>query len=228
MGDSTEIDRHRPDGSGLLAASSPERATAPSTQYSRWLLREIALGTPAYSIAATTRFPGKPDIVAMRYALRLLAARHSSLRMNSPRGGEPAKWSARMTTACLMENDAPGLDDDRFAKWLDCPAHEPFDLTRGLRLRINIYHRAADETVLIVVAHHLVADIWSMTTLTSELETLYLERAGRAPASPPEQAVTDPAVTDSGLVRLHRWVDGRRASVRWESSAKPRSADPSG
>ena len=128
-----------------------------------------------------------------------------------------------MMRAYLLENDARGLDDDRFAKWLDCSAHELFDLTRGPWLRINIYHRAADETVLMVVAHHLVADIWSMTTLISELETLYLERAGGTPASPPEHGVTDPAVTDSELVRLHRWVDGRRASVYAAQNHRPGS-----
>jgi hypothetical protein len=128
-----------------------------------------------------------------------------------------------MLRAYLLENDARGLDEDRFAKWLDCSAHEPFDLARGPRLRINIYHRAADETVLMVMAHHLVADIWSMTTLISELETLYLERAGGTLASPPEHWVTDPAVTDSGLVRLHRWVDGRRASVYAAQNDRPGS-----
>jgi hypothetical protein len=177
-------------------------------QHSRWLLYEIEPGTAVHSIAATACFPGKPNIPALKYALHALADRHAALHVTFPPDGEPAKWAARMAMACLRESDARDLDDEQFAKWLEYAAQEPFDLARGPRLRIHVYRRPADETVVLVVAHHFIADVWLMTTLVRELETLYVERAGGMPAALPE-----PGAGDKELVRLYRWVGGRRAWV---------------
>jgi hypothetical protein len=186
MGDSDEIDQQR----------------------SRWLLYEIEPGTAAHRIAAMACFPGKPDIPALKYALHALADRHAALRVTFPPDGEPAKRAAMMAKACLRESDARGLDDEQFAKWLEYAAQEPFDLARGLRLRIHIYRTAVDETVVLVVAHHFIADVWLMMTLVRELETLYVERAGGMAAALPE-----PGAGNKELVRLYRWVGGRRAWV---------------
>lgn len=167
-------------------------------QNSHWLLREVEPATPVHSIAATARFPGGPDLRAMRYAVGALAAGHTALRMSFPRGGEPVQWAARIAAACVRANDLRDLDRERFAALLERAVSEPFDLARGPRLRVRLYHRADQETVVLVTAHHFVADICSMTTLTRELDALYAARAGAVTAEP---------------VRLYRWVGGRRSSA---------------
>lgn len=177
-------------------------------QHSRWLLREIEPGTATHCIAAVARFPGTPDIPAVKHALRALATRHTALRMTFPPGGGAAKRSARIAEACLREGEAPDLDDAQFTKWIDYAAQEPFDLARGPRLRVHVYGRGTDETIVLVLAHRFIADVWSMTTLVRELEALYLEQAGHEPAPIPE-----PVAADKELDRLYRWVGGRRASV---------------
>jgi hypothetical protein len=184
------------------------RNSAEIDRHSRWLLREIEQGAAAHCIAAMARFPGKPDIPALKYVLRALGTRHATLRMTFPPGGGPAKRSARIAEACLREDDARDVDDIQLAKWLEYAAQEPFDLARGPRLRIHVCGGGADETVVLVVAHHFIVDVWLMTTLVRELETLYIERAGGMPAPLPE-----PGAGDKELDRLYRWVGGTRASV---------------
>jgi Condensation domain len=177
-------------------------------QDSRWLLRELGPGTPVHCIAATACFPGQPDIPALKHVLHELATRHAPLRATFPPGGDPAERSAMVAEACVRESDARDLDDERLVKWLEYAAQEPFDLARGPRLRIHVFWRTEDETIVLVVAHHFIADLWSMTTLVREFETLYAERAGHMPAVQPA-----PAPGDQELVRLYRWVGGTRVSV---------------
>src|SRR6185369_17719868 len=49
----------------------------------------------------------------------------------------------------------------------------PFDLTTGPLLRVSLLKRKADEHVLLFVAHHMIADFWSMALLINELGTIY-------------------------------------------------------
>jgi hypothetical protein len=177
-------------------------------QHSRWLLREIGPGSAARCITATARFAGEPDVPALKHVLHGLAARHAALRATLPPGGDPADRAARLVEACVRENDARDLDDERLAKWLEYAAQEPFDLARGPRLRIHVFRRPEEQTIILVVAHHFIADLWSMTTLVREFETLYAERAGYMPEDRPE-----PQHGDQELIRLYRWVGGTRVSV---------------
>jgi hypothetical protein len=75
----------------------------------------------------------------------------------------------------------------------------------GPQFRMRLYTDAT-ETVVRVLAHHAVADVWSMTTLLREFELLYTEQAGQTLALLPTRGNED-------LVRLYRWVGGARASV---------------
>ena len=71
-------------------------------------------------------------------------------------------------------------------------------------MRIQLYRRARQEMVVLVVAHQVITDAWPMTTLIRELETLYSEQArGQMGAPSP-----GPRVTCGDLVRLYRWVSG--------------------
>lgn len=172
---------------------------------SLWFLHEIEPGTAAHRIAVALRFRGELDMSALEYALDALVARHASCDTAFPSNdGEPVQRIAGRAREWLRENDAPGLDDAQLTGWLKYAAREPFDLACGPLLRIHLYHRATEETVVLVVAHHFIADFWSMTTLVRELEMLYSEHTGGMSAPLPE-------LTD--LVRHYSWVSGSRESV---------------
>uniref|UniRef100_UPI00117BA0C9 condensation domain-containing protein n=1 Tax=unclassified Pseudomonas TaxID=196821 RepID=UPI00117BA0C9 len=50
---------------------------------------------------------------------------------------------------------------------------QPFDLSRGPLLRVNLLRLAEDDHVLVLVQHHIVSDGWSMQVMVDELVQLY-------------------------------------------------------
>src|SRR5581483_3395118 len=61
-----------------------------------------------------------------------------------------------------------------------------FDLEHGPCLRIELFRRGPAEYVLLLVFHHIIADLWSADLLVQELQKLYPAlRAGRGPDLPP-------------------------------------------
>jgi hypothetical protein len=148
-------------------------------QRSLWFLHQIRPGTAEYSIAVVLRFRGGLDICVVEYALDAIAAGNASLR----------------------QDESGDLDDARLAERIEDAAREPFDLDRGPLLRIHLSHRATQETVALIVAHHRVADFGSMTTLVQEIEVLHSGRTGDTPAPLPE-------LTD--FVRHYSWVSDSR------------------
>lgn len=191
---------------GMVAASSQSAAPVPAGQRSPWLLHESRPGSAEHSVAVALRMRGAPDISALEYAVDALVARLAPVEPAHAQGGmTPTQWIAgAKPREWLRESDATDADDAHLAEYLEHAAREPFDLDRGPLLRIHLYRRAAQETILLVVTHHVVADAWSLTTFVRELELLYAEQTGGARAGLPE-------LTD--FVRHYSWISGSRVSV---------------
>ena len=186
-------------------------------QPSLWLLHEGEPGSAGRSIAAALPLHGELDISALACALGALVARHAPLRAAFPYADEePVRPIAGRAREWLQEYDARDLDDEQLAKWLEYAAHETFDRLLGPLLRIHLYRRSADQTVILVVAHQVIMDSWSMRTLVRELEMVYVEQTGGMPAPPSELAVTN-----GGLARLYRWTSRSRRSAPASLSPDP-------
>jgi hypothetical protein len=189
---------------GVDAAASPPETSGSQGQRSLWFLREIAPGTTEHSIAIALSFCGELDISALEYALDTSMARHGIFRATFPSSdGEPERIVSSPRD-WLVEHDADDLDDAQLTQWLDRAAEDASDLVHGPLLRIHLYRRTSGETVVLVVAHHSVADFWSMTGLARDFETLYSEQTGRQSAPLPE-------LTD--FVRHYWWIGGSRVST---------------
>src|SRR5690349_2265120 len=69
----------------------------------------------------------------------------------------------------------------------------PFDLAHGPLLRAELFRLSGREHVLVLAAHHIVCDEWSMGILRQELTTLYgaFSGGGPAPLAPLEVQYAD-------------------------------------
>jgi amino acid adenylation domain-containing protein len=187
-------------------------------QRSLWFLHEMAPWSSEHNVAAALRFRGRLDAAALRGALNNLVARHPALRTTfGSRDGEPVARVAAGGVACLREHnlgpgEGAGLDER-----LSEAASEPFDLNRGPLLRVDLYHAASDEAVLLVVAHHIITDFWSMATLVSELETLYAHGDAEDTLPPPAASYADVVAWQE---RAMTGDGGLRQRTYWENELR--------
>src|SRR2546421_958735 len=159
------------------------------SQQRLWFLNEFQPGTAEYNSALCLRLLGTLDISALTNALQELLARHESLRTtfdevdgNAVQVVRPA-YELRVPVVHLGDPARPGSDElDRV---LSEEYSRPFDLHRGPLFRVLLVRCADDEHVLLLTAHHIVIDGWSMGVLVEELSTLYSAGIqGEAPVLP--------------------------------------------
>ncbi|MER5883123.1 amino acid adenylation domain-containing protein [Streptomyces sp. NPDC001941] len=145
-----------------------------------WFLYRLEGPSATYNIPVVTRVAGRLEPAAFTAAVRDVAARHEVLRtVYAEVAGEPVQ-------RILDEADVP-------VEFLACAPGEVaaraaeatghcFDLSAELPLRVRVLDLGPEESVLVMVVHHIAADGWSMAPLSQDLSTAYAARlAGGAP-----------------------------------------------
>ncbi|MFE3648649.1 amino acid adenylation domain-containing protein [Streptomyces sp. NPDC059152] len=185
------------------AAAAPEATRIPAaprtgalplsfTQQRFWLFHELDPDEVEYNVHAALRLRGPLDTAALRTALAGLIARHEPLRTTVvSRDGRPAAViaPAERGPVPLYVHDLTALPgEERDAAQRRLLAEEvarPFDLTAGPVLRVLLINRDDRDHVLVVGAHHLATDGWSMGLITDELSTRYHAALHDAPVELP-------------------------------------------
>ena len=186
---------------GRAAAATEPQAPLPApeagppvlsfAQEQMWFLHQLEPGGTAYSMPAALRLLGPLDLALLEESLRRLVTRHENLRATFPTSdGLPTlrvAAEARLDLAVLdLRGEPAGSRGERLATLANREASAPFDLERGPLLRVRVLLVADDEAVVVVNAHHIVADQWSYGVLLGELSACYSALSeGREPAFPP-------------------------------------------
>ena len=143
-------------------------------QRALWFLHQLAPRSVAYNLAFAARIRSKLDVPALRSAFQALIVRHSILRTTFiAYEGEPAQRIHGQMDVSFREEDASNWQATTLNDRLLEEAQRSFDLERGPLLRITLFRRPAHEHVILLAAHHIVVDLWSLTMLLHELGTLY-------------------------------------------------------
>ncbi|MFJ7147383.1 non-ribosomal peptide synthase/polyketide synthase [Streptomyces sp. NPDC100445] len=147
-----------------------------------WFLDRLRPGDARYNSAVAVRLTGTPDHDALRAALTAVVARHEALRTTfTETDGRPAQTVHPAGPVPLPVHDTGDLDADLRAEY-----SRPFDLRRGPLLRALLLRESATSHVLLLTAHHIVTDGWSMGLVLDELCTTYDALArGAEPGLPP-------------------------------------------
>ncbi|HEX5834643.1 MAG TPA: amino acid adenylation domain-containing protein, partial [Pyrinomonadaceae bacterium] len=143
-------------------------------QQALWFLYQMAPESAAYNISKAARIVSDCDVPALRRAFESLIDRHSSLRATFTEvdGVAVQRVQARMES-CFAEESAEAWTDERLREQLESEAFRPFNLEQGPLFRVTLFRRSGGQHVLIVVAHHMIVDFWSLAVLVDELSTLY-------------------------------------------------------
>lgn len=202
-----------------LGSTQAEVSEAPLSfgQKSIWFMQRFTPESAAYNIARAVSFRAELDVDALRAAFQTLAARHTSLRTSFHASqGEPFQTIHEHVTVEFQEVDASTWSEDFVQGSLAEVAHQPFDLERAPLFRVRLLKRSADNYVLLLVVHHIIADLWSLVVLLDELFMLYQpERAG-TPATLPALALEYPEYVN-WQAELVRSAEGERHWSYWQT-----------
>jgi amino acid adenylation domain-containing protein len=168
----------------------PADAWGPLTpsQHSLWLLEQMHPEAAAYNEPMALRLTGDLNVAALQGALLDIVRRHDALRMVfAMRDGQamqrPRPQDDHSCHPAWQTFSLPDLHDEAALSRLLRPwAHQAFDLSAGPLLRVALVHSdhpgKQPEHVLVIVAHHIVSDHWSLSVLNQELAWLYASRLG--------------------------------------------------
>ncbi|EAQ35218.1 probable non-ribosomal peptide synthetase [Nitrobacter sp. Nb-311A] len=185
--------RFRPSPS-IPKAASADRTTLSHAQERLWFLWNMDPAGTAYTVASTIRLNGKLDHAALRGAIDQIVCRHEALRTT---------FVAIEGRATQVIHDAMNVDnrhedlraypanirDARAAAIRRSELARPFDLVNGPLFRAILLQLADDTHELLLLAHHIVVDGWSLDVLLQELSGLYRSALGEEVDLPPVPAV---------------------------------------
>ncbi len=144
-----------------------------------------------YVIAMAADITGALDAELLRRCAATMLARHPNLRASFLRGGNLSRpvqviptrvdvpW--RHITATADEVEALDADERR----------RPFDLERGPAIRFLLIELPGPSWRLVIVAHHIIIDGWSLPLFVGELITLYRSGGDMQALPPPPRPYRD-------------------------------------
>jgi amino acid adenylation domain-containing protein len=181
------------------AATGPAAIGVNPTQEGLLLFERIHPGTPANVLSFVASVPAPLDMERLRSALMEVAARHPILRSIFPSVDPPEVAVA----SCVVPPEAVDLshlpcEERRAAALADAEmrAAQQIDLAVGPLWRVAVW-ALGDETIFQIVAHHIIADGWSLGVFLAEMSTLY--SGGSLPDPEPFPATTA-TVTDRDVL----------------------------
>ena len=177
------------------------QATSGSVEYplsrnqsALWFLHQLSPHSQAANAALLLRILGPLRARALRQALEKLAERHPCLRTTYvTKQGVPFQHIHPTFPMQFEETDASVWKWDELKTNTVKAAEIPFDLERGPLWRAQLFKRSPTEAYLLLAAHHIAVDGWSMKILLEDLKRLYggEQRGETRPLLEPAAQYTD-------------------------------------
>ena len=166
-------------GSSILRRSVTAGTSPLSFSQERlWFLDQLESGNPAYNVSASLWLRGSLDETVLERCLNEIRRRHDTLRTTIHLINEqPVQAIAPPEAVTLPIVDLTKFpSSNREAEVLRLAVAEgerPFDLAREPLFRATLVRVNAEEHALLLTAHHIISDGWSMGVLYRELVILY-------------------------------------------------------
>jgi aryl carrier-like protein len=157
-----------------------------------WFLSQLEPEVSLYNCPAAVGLKGRLNREALVRALSEIVRRHEILRTNFPmtESGHPVQRILQARPLIPQAVDLSRLPaserEGEARRLLVAEARKPFDLTQDQLLRVTLLNLDHEDSVLMLTAHHINVDAWSMGVLVGELATLYEAFATNSPSPLPE------------------------------------------
>ncbi|WGV24574.1 non-ribosomal peptide synthetase [Halotia branconii] len=140
-----------------------------------WFLAQMGdNGSLAYNISLNIQLRGTLDLAAIRQAVQQVVQRHEALRTTISSQGDFQEILPS------LKIDVPVIDFSNVKdgqlqvnQWLQNHSQESFNLSNGPLFRVQILKLAEQLHLLVVSAHHIITDGWSISVILQEMMALY-------------------------------------------------------
>ncbi|MFD0565852.1 condensation domain-containing protein [Kitasatospora saccharophila] len=170
-------------------------------QQRMWFLQRVDPSDVSENLVTLRRLTGPLDPEAFRRAVAAVVARHEPLRTSfGESDGVPVQRVADRVEVPVLLHDLRAEPDPEAAalRLAEASGGRPYALEDGPLLRIELYRTGEWAHVLLLAAHHLVSDGWSIRLLLDELLAAHR------------------AVADGGEPRLPALPEGFGDHVMWQ------------
>ena len=130
----------------------------------------------AYNESVIMEFHGKLDSIAMHRAIQALVDRHESLRAIFSSDGLYMSIYKKLTIEVShkdISNLAGIVQKKALNQYINDDVNFLFDLVRGPLIKFGILRLSENNHSLVITAHHIICDGWSIGIMLHDLGTLY-------------------------------------------------------
>ncbi len=143
-----------------------------------WVLAQLEPDNPFYNMFKAVRLNGRINIEVLERSLNEIIRRHEILRTTfNAVEGTPVQVIAPHATIKLSVVNLQQLSGQEQSEQLQLLANQdqlqPFNLTKGLLLRVTLVQLNSESYALLLTMHHIIGDGWSMGVFIKELSSLY-------------------------------------------------------
>src|SRR5262249_49341637 len=157
-------------------------------QHALYYLHQLVPGIHVFNLSFLLSISLLMYVILLRRAFQKLVDRHPTLRTNFiPTPSGPLQRVRQRLEVCFLEVPAETWTREQLNDQVLQAARRRFNLEEDHLLRITIYRRR-DEIWLLMLVHHIVADLWSLDLLVKELGILYSSEKSGSCALLPESA----------------------------------------
>ena len=178
-------------------ASRAQQDVSPlsSMQQRVWFMEQLHPGRRTYHIPQAQRLYGPIDPAALDHAANALVLRHPALRTVLDGESDPVqRVQAPARSTLFPAEPVPGSTaEEREARLADRLAElsaEPFAFAVGPLFRMHLFQLSAEEHVMFLMSHHIIADGLSMLLVHRDLAELYRAYVAGVPPKLPVLPVT--------------------------------------
>ena len=143
-----------------------------------WFMDQLFPGTPLYNLPLVLHLALPVDVAVLERALRAMARRHETLRttFRTVEAGpvQVVHEEADVHVRVVPLDHLPAADREAAAMaFAAADLQQPFDLTTGPLWRVTLVRLGTADHLLLLTAHHIISDGWSMGLMLQELQALY-------------------------------------------------------
>ncbi len=179
------LQKNKKEVTELLVQKARETVSSHPLSYVQralWFVHQAIPNSASYNVAFSARIRSKVDVSALKGVFQTLMDRHPALRTTySDDEGVPIQHVHGYMQADFSEADASHLSEEQLKEAVAEAYQRPIDLKLGPVFRTHLFNRSEQDHVLLMVAHHIAVDGWSIWLLLDEMRSLYASQLnGRA------------------------------------------------